>query len=76
LNRSTCRLILIGDKDDLKKLYVEPLKSVRKDWPVVEIKDANHLTCVGKSQFKQEIQKWLAKQAGGRSHSPPDEKRP
>jgi pimeloyl-ACP methyl ester carboxylesterase len=60
-------LILIGDRDDLKKLYVEPLKPIRKDWPVVEIKDANHLTCVGKPQFKEEIQKWLAKQARGRA---------
>ena len=58
-------IVLIGDKDDLKKLYVEPLKPIRKDWPVVEIKDANHLTCVGKPQFKEEIQKWLAKQGGG-----------
>jgi pimeloyl-ACP methyl ester carboxylesterase len=57
-------LILIGDHDGLKKPYVEPLKTVRKDWPVVEIKDANHLTCAGKSQFKEETQKWLAKQIG------------
>jgi pimeloyl-ACP methyl ester carboxylesterase len=60
-------IILIGDNDDLKKLYVEPLKPVRKDWPVVEIKDANHLTCVGRPQFKEELQKWLAKQAHKRS---------
>ena len=60
-------VILIGDNDDLKKLYVEPLKPVRKDWPVVEIKDANHLTCVGRPQFKEELQKWLAKQAHKRS---------
>jgi pimeloyl-ACP methyl ester carboxylesterase len=59
--------ILIGDKDELKKPYVEPLKSIRNDWPVVEIKDANHLTCPGKPQFKEEVQKWLAKQAAGRS---------
>jgi pimeloyl-ACP methyl ester carboxylesterase len=57
-------LVLIGDHDGLKKPYVEPLKTLRKDWPVVEIKDANHLTCVGKQQFKEEIQKWLAKQGG------------
>ena len=39
-------IILFGDHDDLKKVYVEPLKPVRKDWPVVEIKDANHITCI------------------------------
>ena len=36
---------------------------------MVEIKDANHLTCVGKPQFKEEIQKWLAKQARRRANS-------
>jgi pimeloyl-ACP methyl ester carboxylesterase len=60
-------LILIGDHDGLKKPYVEPLKTIRKDWPVVEIKGADHLTCVAKQQFKEELQKWLAKQAGKRS---------
>jgi pimeloyl-ACP methyl ester carboxylesterase len=56
--------ILVGDKDDLiKKLYVEPAQGVRKDWPVVEIDDANHINCIVKKQFKEEIQKWLKKQA-------------
>jgi pimeloyl-ACP methyl ester carboxylesterase len=56
--------ILVGDDDGLiKKLYVEPLRSVRSDWPVVEIKGANHLTCIIKPQFQEEIQKWLAKQS-------------
>jgi pimeloyl-ACP methyl ester carboxylesterase len=56
-------IILFGDRDGLKKGYVEPLKSVRKDWTVVEIKDADHVSCILKPQFKEEIQKWLAKQA-------------
>jgi pimeloyl-ACP methyl ester carboxylesterase len=54
--------VLIGDKDPVKDLYVKPLRGVRKDWPVVEIKDADHLTCVIRPPFKEEIQKWLAKQ--------------
>jgi pimeloyl-ACP methyl ester carboxylesterase len=54
--------VLVGDKDDLiKKLYVEPLKKVRGDWPVTEIKDADHLTCVLKKQFRDEIAAWLKK---------------
>jgi hypothetical protein len=54
--------ILVGDKDDLvKKLYVEPLKKVRDDWPVVEIKDANHISCILKPQFREEIAAWLKK---------------
>jgi pimeloyl-ACP methyl ester carboxylesterase len=55
--------VLIGDKDDLvKKLYVEPLKKVHKDWPVIEIKDADHFTCIIKRQFREEIAAWLKKQ--------------
>jgi pimeloyl-ACP methyl ester carboxylesterase len=55
-------MVLVGDKDDLiKRLYLEPLKSVRKDWPVAEIKDANHISCVMKKQFKEEIADWLKK---------------
>jgi pimeloyl-ACP methyl ester carboxylesterase len=54
--------ILIGDKDDLiKRLYVEPLQKVRRDWPVIEIKDANHLSCILKRQFREEIAAWLKK---------------
>jgi pimeloyl-ACP methyl ester carboxylesterase len=54
--------ILVGDKDDLvRKLYVEPLQQVRKDWPVVEIKGGDHLTCILKTQFREEIAAWLKK---------------
>jgi len=57
--------VLIGDNDDLiKKLYIEKLVKVRNDWPVVEIKDANHLTCIFKPQFRDEIAVWLKKQGG------------
>ena len=52
---------LIGEKDGLKALYVDPLKKVRKDWPVVEIKGANHLTCIVKDQFREDIAAWLKK---------------
>jgi pimeloyl-ACP methyl ester carboxylesterase len=51
--------VLIGDRDPVRKLYVEPLEMVRKDWPVIEIKDAGHLNCIVKPQFKEEIEKWL-----------------
>jgi len=55
--------ILVGDNDRLiKKLYVQPLQTVRKDWPVIEIKDADHLSCNVKPQFKDEIHKWLKQQ--------------
>jgi hypothetical protein len=57
-------LILFGDHDGLKKGYVEPLARVRKDGQVIEIKDSDHISCIGRPQFKEEIQKRLAKQAG------------
>jgi len=54
-------IILIGDRDPLEKLFVAPLREERKDWPVIEIKDAGHLNCVVKKQFGEEIVKWVAK---------------
>src|SRR5262249_44220850 len=43
--------VLVGTKDDIiLKLYVEPLKKVRTDWPVVEIKDGDHISCILKPQ--------------------------
>lgn len=56
-------LILFGDRDSLKKGYVEPLTALRKDWLVIDVKDANHITCILRPQFKEEIQKWITKQA-------------
>jgi pimeloyl-ACP methyl ester carboxylesterase len=56
--------ILVGDRDPVKMLYVKPLQEVRKDWKVVEIPEAGHINCIMKPQFKDEIQKWLAKQTG------------
>ena len=54
--------VLVGDKDDLiKKLYVAPLQKVRDDWPVIEIKDADHISCAFKKQFREELATWLAK---------------
>jgi pimeloyl-ACP methyl ester carboxylesterase len=54
--------VLVGAKDDLvKKLYVEPLKKVRKDWPVIEIPDGDHLSSILKPQFREEIAAWLKK---------------
>lgn len=53
--------ILFGDRDFLKAGYVGPLKGYRKDWPVTDIKDADHISCILKPQFKEEIAAWLKK---------------
>jgi pimeloyl-ACP methyl ester carboxylesterase len=55
-------MVLVGGKDDLiKKLYVDPLQPVRTDWHVTEIKDANHITCIMKPQFREELATWIKK---------------
>jgi len=54
--------ILIGDRDPVKRMYVVPLQHVRNDWPVVDIKDAGHINCIIKKQFRQEIGAWVRKQ--------------
>jgi pimeloyl-ACP methyl ester carboxylesterase len=51
--------VIVGDRDPTKRLYVTPLERVRKDWSVVEIKDAGHLNCIIKPQFKEAIAVWL-----------------
>jgi len=56
-------IVIVGDRDPIKRLYVAPLRPVRKDWEVIEIEDAGHLNCVVKAQFKEEIAEWLDKQA-------------
>ena len=55
--------VLVGDRDPCKPLYVEPLTRVRKDWPVTEIAGAGHLNCIIKEQYKDELKKWLDKNA-------------
>jgi pimeloyl-ACP methyl ester carboxylesterase len=56
--------VIVGDRDPVRRLYVAPLESVRPDWPIVEIPDAGHITCIMKPQFKAEIKKWLDGHAG------------
>jgi pimeloyl-ACP methyl ester carboxylesterase len=56
-------VVIVGDRDPVKRLYVAPLQRARKDWTVIEIEDAGHLNCVVKAQFKEEIAEWLDKQA-------------
>jgi pimeloyl-ACP methyl ester carboxylesterase len=55
--------LIIGDKDVVKALYVDPLAKVRKDWGVALIKDGDHISCILKPQFREEIAAWLKKNA-------------
>jgi pimeloyl-ACP methyl ester carboxylesterase len=47
--------ILVGERDICRRLYVEPLEKARPDWPVHVIKDAGHINCVMKAEFKTQI---------------------
>ena len=51
--------ILVGSNDTVARRYIEPLLAVRRDWPVVEIADADHVGCLFKSQFRAELASWL-----------------
>jgi pimeloyl-ACP methyl ester carboxylesterase len=56
--------ILVGDRDPVKRLFVAPLAQVRRDWKIIEIRDAGHLNCVVRQQFKDEVKNWLDKNSG------------
>jgi pimeloyl-ACP methyl ester carboxylesterase len=53
--------VIVGDQDPFKRRTVDPLREARKDWPVVEIKDAGHMTCIIKKDFTASIVAWLEK---------------
>jgi hypothetical protein len=57
--------ILVGDRDELiknERLYhLQELQRLHKDWPVIAIKDADHITCILKKQFPEEIAAWIKK---------------
>jgi pimeloyl-ACP methyl ester carboxylesterase len=55
--------VIVGDRDPVKRLYVEPLRAARNDWPVIEIEGAGHINCIIKKQFTEELQKALARHA-------------
>jgi pimeloyl-ACP methyl ester carboxylesterase len=55
-------VVIIGSDDGLLPGRVAPLREVRPEIEVVEIKGANHLTCVFRPEFAQAIQGYLDKQ--------------
>ncbi|MGA2799001.1 MAG: alpha/beta hydrolase [Thermoguttaceae bacterium] len=57
-------IIIVGDRDPVKKLYVVPLEHIRPDWPTKIIDGAGHINCIFKPQFKEELKKWLDMEAG------------
>ena len=52
--------IVVGDRDPTRRMYVEPLRAVRPDFPEHVIAGAGHLNCVAKPEFKIEVAAALA----------------
>jgi hypothetical protein len=41
--------------------YIAPVLKVRNDWPIVEVPDADRITCILRPQFQEAIAAWLKK---------------
>ncbi|HEY4309607.1 MAG TPA: alpha/beta fold hydrolase [Pirellulales bacterium] len=54
--------VIVGQRDPVLRLYVTPLRAARPDWPVVEIENAGHISCVMKPEFREAVGKWVRKQ--------------
>ncbi len=55
----TPSVVLVGDRDPVRRLYVEPLLRIRRAWPVRIIPDAGHLDCITKPRFAAELRAFL-----------------
>ena len=55
--------IVVGDRDPVKRMYVDPLRPVRPDWPVIEIASAGHISCVMSQDFRAAVVDWVRKQS-------------
>ena len=58
--------VIVGERDPVRRLYVEPLQGARPDWPVRIIAGAGHLNCIAKPEFQAELRKALGSGAGSR----------
>jgi pimeloyl-ACP methyl ester carboxylesterase len=60
-------IVISGENDKSRRLYVVPLQKVRSDWRVIDVRGANHLSCIYKRQFIDEIVRWIASNAQARA---------
>lgn len=58
--------MIVGDRDPVKRLYVDPAHEARPDWPMITVAGAGHLTCIAKQEFKDGVKAALDKQKGER----------
>jgi len=67
-------IIIVGDRNPCLRMYVEPLQTIRPDWPVHLIADAGHLNCILKADFKVQLR--AALDMNGSSKSRPETVQP
>jgi pimeloyl-ACP methyl ester carboxylesterase len=53
--------IIVGDHDPCRRMYVEPLRQVRPDWPEHVVAGAGHLNCILKPEFKTDLENALSR---------------
>jgi pimeloyl-ACP methyl ester carboxylesterase len=60
--------IIVGDRDPCRRMYVEPLRRVRPDWPEHIIQGAGHLNCLVKPDFQAQLNAALDSSGGTKSN--------
>ena len=58
--------IIVGERDPCRRMYVQPLRAVRPDWPEKVIAGAGHLNCVAKPDFLTQLEGALNGTPGNR----------
>lgn len=46
---------LVGDRNPVDRLYVQPLAKLPFDWPVTKIEVAGHINCIAKAAFREAV---------------------
>jgi pimeloyl-ACP methyl ester carboxylesterase len=58
-NIKTPFIVVVADSDPIRQRFVEPLHKLRPDVPIKIVDNANHISCVTKPQFKQDVKAFL-----------------
>src|SRR5262249_3890880 len=53
--------LIVGDRDPCRRMYMEPLRRIRPDWPEYVVSRAGHFNCIVKPQFKTDLEAALAR---------------
>jgi pimeloyl-ACP methyl ester carboxylesterase len=52
-------IVIVGERDRVRELYVDPLADVRPDIPVKIVAGADHSGCANRPEFQQLLLDWL-----------------